>query len=354
MPGEWLLFRLFEPKNSEVGTQAQSQQRKLFLIISAYPAALNAILLKIISYLNSPNCLSRFIVELNKMKKLFLSIFSLSFLLNCATAQKTDKNLYSKVTALLKGFNGDVGVYIKNLKTNKVVAINADTIFPTASIVKIPILVGIMDKIEKKVFDYHQQLVYRDSLVYSNFDVTANLKDTTKIELAKVILLMLSTSDNSASLWLQKLAGGGTRINEILDSAGFKAIRVNSRTPGRENNRTQFGWGQTTPYEMATLMEKIYIGQMINDSISKKMIRLLGRNYWDEQAISQIPPDIFVASKNGCVDASRSEVLLVMAKQPYIFSIFTKNNKDISWGDNNEAWVLSKNLSALLWQYFSH
>ena len=104
---------------------------------------------------------------------------------------------------------------------------------------------------------------------------------------------------------------------------------------------------------MASLMEKIYTGKIINDSISKKMTRLLGRNYWDEQAISQIPVDIFVASKNGCVDASRSEVLLVMAKHPYIFSIFTKNNKDQQWNDNNEAWVLAKKLSALLWQYFS-
>ena len=210
-----------------------------------------------------------------------------------------------------------------------------------------------MDKIERKFFDYHQQLIYRDSLAYSSFDVTANLKDTARIEMAKVIMLMLTTSDNTASLWLQKLAGGGTRINEILDSTGLKSTRVNSRTAGRENNRTQYGWGQTTPYEMAVLMEKIYRGQVINDSTSKKMIRLLGRNFWDEQAISQIPPDVFVASKNGCVDASRSEVLLVMAKQPYILSIFTKNNKDISWSDKNEAWMLAKNLSALLWQHFN-
>jgi beta-lactamase class A len=210
-----------------------------------------------------------------------------------------------------------------------------------------------MDKINKGAFDYHQQLQYRDSLAYSSFDVTANLKDTAKIEMAKVIMLMLTTSDNSASLWLQKLAGGGTRINELLDSIGLKNTRVNSRTPGRENNRTQYGWGQTSPYEMASLMEKIYTGTVISDSMSKRMIRLLGRNFWDEQAISEIPPTVYVASKNGCVDASRSEVLLVMAKEPYVFSIFTKNNSDISWGDNNEAWVLAKKLSALLWSYYS-
>jgi beta-lactamase class A len=85
---------------------------------------------------------------------------------------------------------------------------------------------------------------------------------------------MLSTSDNTASLWLQKLAGGGARINELLDSAGIKITRVNSRTAGRENNRTQYGWGQTTPFEMATLMEKIYSGSIITDSTGKKMIRL--------------------------------------------------------------------------------
>ena len=67
---------------------------------------------------------------------------------------------------------------------------------------------------------------------------------------------MLTTSDNTASLWLQSLAGKGTRINEILDSLGLKNTRVNSRTPGRENNRTQYGWGQTTPKEMGTFLKK--------------------------------------------------------------------------------------------------
>jgi beta-lactamase class A len=287
------------------------------------------------------------------MLKYLLAIYFSGCVYFFSPAQKTDKRLYIKVEALLKGFNGDVGVYIKSLKTGKTVAINADTVFPTASIVKIPILIGIMDKIHKGVYEYHQNIVYRDSLAYSDFDVTSNLKDTAKIELAKVIMLMLTTSDNTASLWLQKLSGTGTRINELLDSAGLKQTKVNSRTPGRETNRTQYGWGQTTPYEMATLLEKIYNGEIVGDSIGKKMIRLLGRNYWDEQAISQIPVDVFVASKNGCVDASRSEVLLVMAKQPYIFSIFTKNNKDKSWGDDNEAWVLAKKLSALLWNYYS-
>ena len=70
-------------------------------------------------------------------------------------------------------------------------------------------------------------------------------------------------------------------------------------------------------------------------------LRTLGRQYWDEVAISQIPPNVFVASKSGAVDESRNEIFYVNAPHPYIFSIFTKNNTDQSWDYNNEAWVLT-------------
>ncbi len=267
-------------------------------------------------------------------------------------AQKVDKKLQSQVEELIKGFNGDIGIYIKSLKTNKVVQINADTIFPTASIVKIPILIGIVDKINKGELTYHQDLTYGDSLLYAGEDILGSFKNAEKIHLSKVVMLMLTTSDNTASLWLQKLAGTGTRVNELLAENSFEHTRINSRTLGREADRNKYGWGQTTPKEMSMVLEKLYQGKIINDSLSKKMIRLLGRNYWDEEALSEIPSTIFVASKSGAVDASRSETLLVMAKQPYIFTILTNNNKDKSWETNNEAWVLTRKLSKLLYNYF--
>jgi beta-lactamase class A len=278
-------------------------------------------------------------------------LFSSIFL----SAQKIDKKLQKQVEQNISGFHGSIGIYIKNLESNKIVSINADTIFPTASMVKIPILIGIMDKLNKGELDYHQELNYRDSLLYAGSDILGSFKDTQRIELGKVMMLMLTVSDNTASLWLQTLAGKGTRINEILDSIGFRNTRVNSRTPGRELNRSQFGWGQTTPKEMATIMEKISKGEIINKERSAQILRLLGRNFWDEQAISQIPSDVFVASKNGAVDESRSEVLFVNGHGAhYIFCVCTKNNSDQSWQNTNEAWTLTKKLSKLVWDYFSN
>ncbi len=287
------------------------------------------------------------------MKKIsFLIFLSLSTL--AVSAQKTDKKLFSKLTAAIQGFNGDVGIYIKELKTGKIVSINADTVFPTASIVKVPILVGVMDKITRGDLSYDSAHVYRDSLLYEGEDILGSFKDGEKILLKKIIMLMLTTSDNTASLWLQRLAGTGTRINEILEGYGFVNTRVNSRTPGREANRSVYGWGQTTPKEIGTLFEMIYQRKIFSPVACERMMRCLGRNYWDEnEAISQIPPYIEVFSKNGCVNAVRSEVLLVNApNNPYIFCIFTKNNKDTSWKYDNEAWSLARKTSKLVWDYF--
>ena len=269
-------------------------------------------------------------------------------------AQKTDKKLQAQLMEAIKGFRGDAGIYIKELKTGKVVMINADTIFPTASIIKVPILVGVIDKMERGELHYDSTHVYKDSLLYEGVDILGSFKDGEKIALKKIMMLMLTTSDNTASLWLQKLAGTGTRINAILDSIGLPNTRVNSRTPGRENNRTLYGWGQTTPKEIGTLFEMIYRNKLFSPAACDRMMRSLGRNLWDEdEAISQIPPYIEVFSKNGCVNAVRSEVLLVNApNNPYIFCIFTKNNKDISWKHDNEGWQLARKTSKLVWDYF--
>ena len=281
---------------------------------------------------------------------LLLALFSFLF----GYSQKTDKKLETKLRETISGFNGDIGIYVKDLRKGKTISINADTIFPTASIVKVPILLGVMDKIQKGELAYDSTLVYKDSLLYEGEDILGSFKNDEKILLKKVMMLMLTTSDNTASLWLQSIAGKGTRINEILDSLGLVYTRINSRTPGRENNRTQYGWGQTTPKEMGIIFEKIYRNEIFSVAACDRMMRSLGRNYWDlNEAISQIPPYIEVFSKNGCVNTSRSEVLLVNAPHnPYIFCIFTKNNKDTQWTPNNEAWIMARKISLMLWNYF--
>ncbi|WP_428328847.1 serine hydrolase [Mucilaginibacter sp.] len=282
-----------------------------------------------------------------KYKLLTILLFTAS-----VTFGQTDVKLTAKLQDLFKGFNGQAGIYVHNLKTGKTAAINADTLFPTASMIKVSIQCGLMDKIEKGEMQYNQKLVYRDSLLYKGEDILGSFKDKDTIEVSKIALLMITMSDNTASVWLQKLVGGDY-INNWLADNGFKVMRVNSRVAGREAIRSKYGWGVTTPYEMCRLFTLIRNGKAVSPAASERMYRNMGRIFWDNTALSQIPPYIHTISKQGALNESKSETVLVNAPHgDYVFSIITNNNKDQRWVSDNEADVLIRNVSALLWHYF--
>ena len=282
-----------------------------------------------------------------------MKLFSIAIFIVVSTTAFSQQKLEKKLNDLVHPFRGNVGLYVKNLHTGKSIAINADSIYPTASMVKIPILVGIMDKINRGELKYHQEIVYNDSLLYPGVDILGSFKNGEKIELGKTMMLMMTMSDNTASRYLQMFAGTGTRINAILDSMGFRNTRVNSKTPGREAIWQQYGWGQTSPREMATLLENIYNGKVISPAASARMIRIINRNYWDAEAVSQVPPYATVFSKSGALDEYRSEVVLVRGvKSAYVFCIITNNNADRSWTYDNEAWKLIRSVSNVLWNFY--
>ncbi len=263
-----------------------------------------------------------------------------------------DKKLTAKLEAALAGFHGQVGVYVRNLRTNRVAAVNADSLFPTASMIKVPIMCGVFDKIEKGEIRFDQELVYRDSLKYDN-GIVGSFRDSTKIALPKIVHLMISQSDNTGSLWLQAMAGGGATINQWLENNGFTQTRVNSRTPGRKEFQARYGWGVTTPREMAELVAMIRNGKAIGAAASDRMYRYLGMQFWDGEAISQVPSHVKIAAKTGAVNQAKSEVLVVHAPHgDYVFCITTKDQHDQRWQKDNEGYALIRKVSAIVWDHF--
>ncbi|AHM62019.1 hypothetical protein D770_18840 [Flammeovirgaceae bacterium 311] len=270
-----------------------------------------------------------------------------------ALPEKQDRVLQQKLERLVKGFRGDVGIYVHHLERGNTAAIAADSIFPTASMIKVPITIGLFRKIETGELDINQPLIYRDSLFYEGEDLLGAFKDSAEVKLSKVAMLMITTSDNTASLWAQQLAGTGTAINGWLQENGYAHTRVNSRTEGRKEAWSTYGWGQTTPREMARLLVQIRQGKVINPAASDRIYRNLCNIYWDDVALTQLPPTVQAASKQGSVNQTRAEVVLVNAPSgDYVFCIITKNQQDESWETDNEGWELIRHVSALLWQHF--
>ena len=57
--------------------------------------------------------------------------------------------LQQELEAAVQGFHGGVGVYVHHFRTGVTAAIAADDTFPTASMIKVPIMVGVFDAISR-------------------------------------------------------------------------------------------------------------------------------------------------------------------------------------------------------------
>jgi beta-lactamase class A len=298
------------------------------------------------------------------MKKHFSGTIALVLILSFACKKESSpgqelkhKAFSEALESRIDTFQGKVGLYVKHLESGEEFAFNENDVFPTASLVKVPILIKLFDKLEKNELKLQDSYTYSDSLeLYPYPDdegITGQLKEGAHITLTKLANLMIYLSDNDASLWCQAIAGGGTAINAWLEDNGFDQTRVNSRTPGREADREKMGWGQTTPREMAELLLKIYLGEAVSPAADEEMYRILGRVIYHGEALAGIPPYVQAASKQGAISKSRSEVVLVNAPSgDYLFCIITDGQQDTSWDFDNDGFRILREISNDLWNYF--
>jgi beta-lactamase class A len=267
---------------------------------------------------------------------------------------RADAVLQRELERLVTGFRGDVGVYVRQLHTGATASVRPDEIFPTASMIKVPLLARLFERVDAGELSLDTMLVFRDSLRYSEADIAGEFRDSATVSLAQLAFLTAGVSDNTAALWIQALDGGGAAVNEWLAAMGFVSTRVNSRTPGRRPDWEIYGWGQTTPREIAELLVRIRRGQLSSPRASEDLYRLLTRNYTGDEALSQIPPYVQAATKEGAVNRSRSQVLLVNAPAgDYVLSILTRNQADSSWVVRNEGWELIRRVSRAVYHHFN-
>eukprot|EP01051_Picozoa_sp_SAG22_P019061 SAG22_NODE_3399_length_1734_cov_1.549847_1_plen_418_part_00 len=291
-------------------------------------------------------------------------------------------SLLDATRELVSGFGGTATVFARNLQTGECCAVDADRTMPTASLVKVPILAVLLQRVQDGQLRYTEPVAFsKEACLHhpsetqtdggeapafepypDGEDIFARFRAGASIPLAMLAMLMTSFSDNHASLCLQRLTGGGAAINSWLTARGYCATRVNSRTAGRATQKARWGWGQTTAREMAELTTRVCCGtswdndrsggSWLGDAACAEAHRLLSRSFYSSEALSALPPDTPVASKQGAVDASRSEVVLVSSDSGpvYVFCAITAEQRDTRWVADNEGNRFLRSVSALLWE----
>ncbi|HEY5258057.1 MAG TPA: serine hydrolase [Candidatus Baltobacteraceae bacterium] len=283
-------------------------------------------------------------------------------LIFCAPAfAGTDARLQTQLQSMVDAYSGKVALYATDLRSGKSIAIDADRPVPTASVIKLTILFEALKQIEEGKVRLDDRVTLTKagqvpgSGVLSLFDtpLTLTLKDA--------LTMMVVVSDNSGTnLVIDRL--GLTAIDDRIAWMGLQNTwlykKVFEPATGPEPaDQKQFGLGKTTAREMAAVMTRFANcdldapGSHTPPTAQDRQVCAVALGMLkDQEDRSGIPryldPHLVVANKTGADDPIRNDVAIVYASNgPIVISVFTYDNTDRSWSDDNAAHLLTANLA---------
>lgn len=293
---------------------------------------------------------------------------------NVVVAQKASSSLADQVHAIVAEHHGDVALFAENLKTHETVAISADTPVQTASVIKLAILYEALEQVRsgKARFDDKVSLTKADQVPGSG--VLLFLDTPLSLTLKDALTMMIVMSDNTASnLAMDHL--GIANVDARLAKLGLKGTYLYKKifTPASAGvvmpaDQKKFGLGKTTAREMATLMTKIVrcelaepgtAAQASDQALCDVALKMLHVQFY-RNAIPRYLDGMpgatgdSIANKTGSLNAVRNDVAAISTKNGMvIISAFTFNNKDQSWGTEQEGELTIANLARSIIQNWS-
>jgi len=249
--------------------------------------------------------------------------------------------------SLADAHHGVVGYSVIDLETGERLNRRGDETFPTASLIKVAILVTIYDLVAKG------QLSLDDPLTVLKIDqvpgsgVVQFLHNGTILTVHDATWLMCTISDNTATnLLLDRIII--RRVWAKMDSLGLQHTRVHSKSFLRNSSvamdsSAKYGLGVTTPNEMAHLFELMARGKAVNPAADSSMLDILEHNNTDFM-LQRYAGGARAAHKDGETNAVRTECTLWYLRNRVIACVMTKENKDQRWILDNEPQLTIANM----------
>ena len=180
---------------------------------------------------------------------------------------KSLTSLHSHIGSKLKQYPDLIcGVYVKPSWIENSININGDYSFPAASLIKIPVAVALLIKIDRKEISWDKILTLKRYHYAQGTGYLRTRKVGTKIRLREVFRLMLTISDNTATNMIIDLLGGVSAANQQISKLGLKNTKL-------VNWLGDFkGTNKTSPSDLAILLDEALEGNLLSKN-SKKILK---------------------------------------------------------------------------------
>ncbi len=215
------------------------------------------------------------------------------------------------------------GIFIWDYSTGGYVAVNADKIYPAASIIKIPVLYQLYKRAEKGVIDLNGSMSTSKSFLTSGSGFLQYFPLGTTLTYRRLAELMIQESDNTASNMLLATVGGMSELNRAIKHWGFGVTHYYNWLPDLKGTNT------TTPMEIGKMLYNIDNPDFLSIESRADIVEILGHTKNRYLLQQPLPGNVQFLHKTGDIgpmlgDAGvailpdgRKYIIVVMVKRPW-------------------------------------
>jgi beta-lactamase class A len=263
-----------------------------------------------------------------------------------AAGRTNAASLHGQIVRAAGSSSGTVGAWARSMgPAPALVALNADVVFPTASVIKLLILVALFQRVDRDPALLARTVALRAPDLVGGSEFLARAQAGDRVAIGALARAMIAQSDNAAS-------------NTLITLLGFEAINATARRAGLRHTHlrrhfldysaiVRHNENLSTPRDIGTLLHQIERGAreglhtVASPLACRHMIDILLRQEDRTKIAAGLPHGVPLANKTGEISGVRSDAGIVdpYGDGPYVLAVLTKELNNTTSGERAIATI---------------
>ena len=275
------------------------------------------------------------------------------------TLRSPSPTLEARLMPIIDAHKGKVAVSVKHLRTGESFAYHDTQVMPTASLIKLPVMVEVYRQAAAKKVDLNATLVLKEAdKVPGSGILTSHFTAGARFSLRDAVRLMIAFSDNTATNLVLDAVGIGSTA-ATMNALGYPNTKIHSKVFRRETSvfpdrSKKYGLGSTTAAEMLGLCEAIHRKEVVSPKASEEMLAHLRACEDRDKFPRLLPPDVKTAFKTGSLADTRTAAgILEWPGGPVALCVLSFDNEDKRWVPDNAGNRLCADVARAVYDHFN-
>lgn len=237
--------------------------------------------------------------------------------------------MIAKIDEIINKSEENVSIIVKEIgKVENIYSYNPNVKMVSASVIKIPIMLAILEKVRIKNISLNDEILVKHEDILNDTEIFENGENYYSIY--ELINWMIIESDNTATNVLIKKIGMGFINNYIIDVLKLKSTHLERYMLDKKAIKSGFN-NYTSQEDMLNIFTKLFNNEILNKKLCDLAIKILYNQRCQNQIMRYIYKPVKYAHKTGSLDFLSHDVGVMNINNRLFYvgvSIFNSKSKD--------------------------